>query len=150
MRIKESRFSEQRFLIVGMGQAGTGIGFNIKWILNNFRRDFGFSPGTVRVIGGGSVNDQWMQGVANITGKVIETTTEPTLAGTVGSAACAFVGSGIFKSFSNVKEIVKVKKTFTPDLSVTVRLEEQFRHYQSLYYDLKGLYRRANGARFSS
>ncbi len=30
MRIKESRFSDQRFVIVGMGQAGTGIARNIR------------------------------------------------------------------------------------------------------------------------
>jgi malate dehydrogenase (oxaloacetate-decarboxylating) len=33
MRIKKSTFKEQRFVIVGMGQAGTGIGYNIKNML---------------------------------------------------------------------------------------------------------------------
>jgi malate dehydrogenase (oxaloacetate-decarboxylating) len=33
MRIKQSSFKEQRYVIVGMGQAGTGIGFNIKNML---------------------------------------------------------------------------------------------------------------------
>jgi malate dehydrogenase (oxaloacetate-decarboxylating) len=33
MRIKKSTFKEQRFVIVGMGQAGTGIGYNIKTML---------------------------------------------------------------------------------------------------------------------
>jgi malate dehydrogenase (oxaloacetate-decarboxylating) len=33
MRIKKSSFKEQRYVIVGMGQAGTGIGYNIKTML---------------------------------------------------------------------------------------------------------------------
>ena len=33
MRIKGSTFKEQRYVIVGMGQAGTGIGYNIKNML---------------------------------------------------------------------------------------------------------------------
>ena len=46
-----------------------GIGFNLKWILDNYEKDFGLRVDTIRAIGGGSVNDKWMQGIANITGK---------------------------------------------------------------------------------
>ena len=35
MRIKKSRFRDERFLIVGMGQAGTGIGMNIHAMLKS-------------------------------------------------------------------------------------------------------------------
>ena len=44
MKIKKSTFSDQRFVIVGMGQAGSGIAFNIKAKL----RDEGLSDDEIR------------------------------------------------------------------------------------------------------
>jgi xylulokinase len=125
-----------------------GIGFNLKWILENFRRDFGYDPGRIRAIGGGSVNERWMQGIANITGKRIETITQPALAGTLGAAACAFVGSGIFSSFGEVNRIIRVKKIFHPDETVSERLNHQFITYKYIYRDLKKLYFTTNYTRF--
>jgi xylulokinase len=125
-----------------------GIGFNLKWILGNMNHDFGLNPGRIRAIGGGSVNERWMQGIANITGKKIETINHPTHAGALGAAACVFVGSGFFANFGEIKSLVKVSKTFTPDTSSSDLLEEQFRTYRRIYHELKGLYKKTNSNRF--
>jgi xylulokinase len=127
-----------------------GIGFNLKWILANIKHDFGYDPERIRAIGGGSVNDRWMQGIANITGKTIETIDHPTLAGTIGAAACAFVGSGAFKGFNEVDKIINVQKRFVPDNSISGLISEQFITYKRIYADLKKTYRKANRTRFSS
>ncbi len=59
-----------------------------------------------------------MQGIANITGKEVETIGNPTMAGTLGAASCAFVGSGLFDSFHQVKQCIQVKRRYTPDPAV--------------------------------
>ena len=55
-----------------------GIAFNIRWILENFEKDFGFSIPCLRIIGGGSQSESWMQIIADITNRKIETTTSQT------------------------------------------------------------------------
>lgn len=126
-----------------------GVAFNLKWIFENYHRDFGFLPEKIRAIGGGSVNESWMQGIANITGKVVETTTQPTMAGALGAASCALVGSGQMASFHEINRFVGVKHSFQPDASVKSLYEELFQSYKQVYYGLKKAYVNANLNRFS-
>ena len=121
-----------------------GIGFNLRWILENLKRDFGFTPLKLRAIGGGSVNEKWMQGIANITGKTVETTTQPTMAGTLGAASCVFVGCGYFNNFEDINRIIKVNKIFTPDPSLTHTFDTLFKSYKNIYSGLKEAYSFAN------
>ena len=44
-----------------------GIGYNLRWILENFKKDYGFYTRKFRIIGGGALNDAWMQMIADIT-----------------------------------------------------------------------------------
>ena len=37
-----------------------GVGYNLRWIFENYKRDFGFAPERIRAIGGGSVNESWI------------------------------------------------------------------------------------------
>ncbi len=94
-----------------------GVAFNLRWIFENYQRDFGFRPAKIRAIGGGSVNESWMQGIANITGKQVETIDRPTMAGALGAASCAFVGSGLMDSFHQINNFIKVTQSFNPDPS---------------------------------
>jgi len=126
-----------------------GVGYNLRWIFENYRLDFGFEPAKIRAIGGGSVNDSWMQGIASITGKTIETIEDPTMAGALGAASCAFVGSGQFNSFHQIKQIIEVKKSFTPDSSLEKLYTGLFHSYQDVYRGLKRAYIDANLERFN-
>lgn len=127
-----------------------GIGYNLRWILENYTRDFGFRVSTLRAIGGGSVNDAWMQGIANITGKQVETTTEPRLAGAIGAAACAFVGSGVYRDFSEVSGLIHRDKVFLPQPGRQEVFNTLFGTYKSVYYSLKQTYAKANLNRFNT
>jgi len=125
-----------------------GVAYNLKWIFENYRRDFGFDPGRIRAIGGGSVNGNWMQGIADITGKQVETVDRPTMAGALGAAACAFVGSGLMDSFHSIRASIKVKDTFTPDPSLSALYSRLFLTYKDIYRSLRKPYIRANLERF--
>ncbi len=126
-----------------------GVAFNLRWIFENYRRDFGFDPITIRAIGGGSVNENWMQGIANITGKRVETIGRPTMAGALGAASCAFVGSGHFDSFDQINQFIEIQNTFTPDPAVKELYEDLFRSYKHIYRGLKKAYIEANLERFN-
>lgn len=125
-----------------------GIGYNLRWILENYRQDFRFNIRTLRAIGGGSINDKWMQGIADITGCRVETTSQPKMAGAIGAAMCAFVGSGIFQKFESVNNIIKVKKQFDPNPENRDIYNELFVSYKNIYKGLKKAYIKANGERF--
>lgn len=125
-----------------------GVAFNLRWIFENYRRDFGFEPEIIRAIGGGSVNKSWMQGIANITGKQVETIGNPTMAGALGAASCAFVGSGLFDSFQQINSCIEVKEKFDPDPSVKELYAKLFLSYKDIYQGLKKAYIDANLERF--
>jgi len=126
-----------------------GVAFNLKWIFENYKRDFGFVPEKIRAIGGGSVNDQWMQGIADITCIQVETTNQPVMAGALGAASCAFVGSGIFSDFQQVNQFIRVQKTFSPDPGKAEQYDQLFQSYKLVYKGLKKAYIRANLDRFN-
>jgi xylulokinase len=126
-----------------------GIGFNLRWTLENFKQDFNFDVNVIRAIGGGSVNDQWMQGISNITGKTIETITEPKMAGTIGVAMCAFVGAGIFKDFSEMSQLIHRAKVFNPQQEKKPVFDTLFATYKSIYYSFKKAYKHINHKRFN-
>jgi len=126
-----------------------GVAFNLRWIFENYGRDFGFSPSRIRAIGGGSVNDRWMQGIADITGKTVETITQPTMAGAFGAASCVFVGSKVYKDFHDINKFIEVRKTFTPDPSTEKIYDRLFHSYKDVYKGLKNAYIRANLDRFN-
>jgi xylulokinase len=126
-----------------------GIGFNLRWILENYEKDFKFNIPEFRFIGGGSQNDLWMQTVADITGRKVTTTNQPTMAGAIGAATCAFVGAGIFKDFTEVDKMVSAKTTFNPNPENRTIYDELFANYKDVYKSLKGTYQRANLKRFN-
>ena len=126
-----------------------GIGYNLRWIFENYEKDYKFNIPKFRFIGGGSQNDQWMQTIADITGRTITTTNHPTMAGAIGAAMCAFVGAGVFKDFTSVDNIVKPTKTFTANLENKDIYDELFINYKDIYNSLKKTYLRANSKRFS-
>ena len=125
-----------------------GIGYNLRWILENYEKDFKFKTPNFRFIGGGSQNTQWMQTISDITGKTITTTNHPTMAGAIGAAMCAFVGSGLFEDFTSVNKIVKPIKTFQPNTDNKEIYDKLFINYKDIYNSLKGTYQRANSKRF--
>jgi xylulokinase len=127
-----------------------GVAFNLRWIFENYTRDFSFAPDSIRAIGGGSVNDQWMQGIADITGKRVETISLPTMAGALGAAACAFVGSGIFTDFHQIDQCIEVEKIFIPNSSHSDIYNTLFQSYKEVYRGLKNAYIRANLERFNA
>lgn len=85
-----------------------------------------------RAVGGGSRSDSWVQICADIFGLPF---TRPAIteAGTLGAAIIAGVGSGIFKSYAEgVAAMVKLERTFEPDIKKYERYQVRYQYYQSM------------------
>jgi xylulokinase len=111
-----------------------GVAYNIRWIIEIVEKKFGFPLPSLRIIGGGALGHPWMQILADVTGKKIETVRNTQEAGAVGVAMAAAVGLGIYKDFNTLKKVVTVDKVFVP--------REQNREvYDFLYCSYKDLYK---------
>ncbi len=83
-------------------------------------------------VGGGSRSDTWVQTCTDIFGLPF---TRPVIteAGALGAAIIAGVGSGIFMSYAEgVAAMVKLERTFEPDLSKYERYQARFQYYQRM------------------
>jgi xylulokinase len=121
-----------------------GVAYNIRWLVEIVSGEFGFPLPKLRAIGGGAKSAAWMQMLADVTHRCIETVPDPKEAGAVGAALVAAVGLGIYPSFEALESVTRVERTFEPR-------EENFKVYDALfecfresYRRLRPLYRRLN------
>jgi xylulokinase len=85
-----------------------------------------------RAVGGGSKSDAWVQLSADILGRSL-IRPRVTEAGALGAAIIAGVGSGVFGGYASaVEAMVKLERTFTPDMARHQRYAEWFGKYQQL------------------
>jgi len=126
-----------------------GVAYNLRWILENYKRDFGFDPPVLKVIGGGALNREWMQIISDVTKKRIEIPEYPEIAGAIGAAMCVAVGLGACKGFSDVKDLVRIKSSYSPHPENFSIYDQLFASYQPLYFSLEKVYREINSHRFS-
>ncbi|MFQ6090274.1 MAG: FGGY-family carbohydrate kinase [Candidatus Bipolaricaulia bacterium] len=122
-----------------------GVAYNIRWILEIVEQRFGFRLPRLRVIGGGARGDVWMQILADVTKREVETLENPQERGAVGAALVAAIGLGVYANFEALAEVIKAGNTFSPDRGNGRVYDFLFENYKALYRQLKGIYRRVNG-----
>lgn len=125
-----------------------GIGYNLRWILENYQKDYGFSCDNFRIIGGGALDDAWMQIIADITGKHFSVVKDPRNAGAVGAAIVALIGLGELPGFWAAKDFVRVEKRYEPNAKNRKIYDDLFEDYKNVYNSLEEAYVKANGSRF--
>lgn len=126
-----------------------GIAYNLRWIIENYEKDFGFDIPHLKVTGGGSTNKSWMQILADVTQRRIITTSQPKMAGAIGAAVVAFVGAGVYADFNCVKQFIQANETFSPNPENKSIYDKLFQDYKRLYQSLKISYTQANLKRFN-
>ena len=125
-----------------------GIGYNLRWILENFQKDYGFYCRKFRIIGGGALDDAWMQMIADITHAEFAIVDNPRSAGALGAAIIALIGLGELKGFEEAKHFVKESKTYRPNFNNATIYNKLFESYKDIYKGLKKAYKKANSKRF--
>jgi len=94
----------------------------------------------IRVLGGGARSDIWNQIKADITGKTI-LRTENEEAACLGAAILAGKAIGLYSSVKEAsKNMVRIKKTYTPQPKNTEIYQETYKKYVKLYDDLCELF----------
>ena len=125
-----------------------GVAYNLRWTIQNLEKDFGFKINELKVTGGGSYSNTWMQIIADITQRKIITTSQPKNAGALGAAMCAMVGSGTFNNFNEIQKLIQQKEIFVPNTGHQKIYNILFENYQSIFKQLKKTYESINHKRF--
>ncbi|MDR3185847.1 MAG: FGGY-family carbohydrate kinase [Christensenellaceae bacterium] len=126
-----------------------GVGYNLKWIFENFEKDYKIRGNCFRVIGGGALNAAWIQIISDITGIELDVLDEPRDIGALGGAIIALIGLGHY-TFSDTSKFTKVAKTYIPNKENSEIYNKLFMSYKDVYYGLKEAYEKANGKRFTN
>lgn len=125
-----------------------GVAYNLRWIIEIVEKKFGFPLPVLRVIGGGARGAPWMQIIADVTGRRVESVAHPLEAGAVGIALTAGVGLGLYPDLQTLKKVVRVEREFEPQACNAECYDCLYRAYRRLYDHLRGLYRQVNEERF--
>jgi xylulokinase len=121
-----------------------GVAYNVRWLVEIVSGEFGFPLPKLRAIGGGARSATWMQILADVTHRRIETVPDPKEAGAIGAALVAAVGLGIYPSFEALESVTKVDKTFEPRQENFQTYDPMFDSFRESYGRLRPLYKRLN------
>ena len=121
-----------------------GISFNIRWLYDLFESvDVPiFTLDEVRAIGGGVLNDLWMQIYADVNGVPFSRVSNPQQATAVGAAIMGGVGVGIWDSYDEAAKLVSISKTFSPNKENFAMYDELYPIYKDAYPTLKDIFDR--------
>jgi xylulokinase len=125
-----------------------GVAYNLRWMIQIVEKHFGFPLPVLRVIGGGALGAPWMQIIADVTGRRVETVAQPQEAGAVGAALTAAIGLGLYPDFEALKDVVRVEREFEPQACNAETYDCLYRAYRRIYSCLRELYREVNEVRF--
>jgi len=120
-----------------------GVAMNFRWLLEAVG-GAGFPCPTVRAIGGGARSDLWMQIFADVTGHTVEAVEDSQEAGAVGCALAVAVALNVYRDYRELKKVVRVRRTFTPQQENRRVYDELFRAFRGSYRGLSGIYGRIN------
>jgi xylulokinase len=125
-----------------------GVAYNLRWIIQIVEEKYGFPMPVLRVIGGGARGAPWMQIIADVTGRRVETVSHPVEAGAIGMGLVASIGLGLHPDMAALKEIVRVQQVFDPNPENSGLYDRLFEAYREIYRSLRKLYRGVNQERF--
>lgn len=121
-----------------------GIGYNLRWVYENFQKDYGTELSEITVIGGGAQNDLWMQILSDVLQMKIKTVKDGQYAGCRGAAVCAMTGLGYYENFRCAKKMIKPEKEFLPQERNSNVYKKLFFEYKQIYKNLENSYNRIN------
>lgn len=121
-----------------------GVAMNFRWVFEAAETK-GLPCRTVRAIGGGARSDQWMQVFADVTGRRMESVEDPQQAGAVGAALAVPLALGMYDSYRDIKQVVKVRATFEPDPGNRSIYDGMYGAFKRLHKKLSPVYKSLNG-----
>jgi xylulokinase len=126
-----------------------GVAYNLRWMIEMVEKHYGFPLPVLRVIGGGARGAPWMQIIADVTGRRVETVANPQEAGAVGAALTAAVGLELYPNFEALKQVIRIDQQFEPQSANADVYAVLYEAYRRVYGCLRRLYKDVNEVRFS-
>jgi xylulokinase len=123
-----------------------GVAFNNRWLHAYVERFAKRRLEPIRLIGGGAASDLWCQIHADVMDRAIERVHEPLQAGIRGAAIFAGLTLGAVEP-SEVRQLVTVDATFTPDPANRAVYDRLYDEFPKLYKAQKGMFARLNRRR---
>lgn len=103
-------------------------------------REHGAIAESVRVVGGSTRNDLWMQILADVYGCPVEIPRHAESSTAIGAAVIAGVGVGLFESFAVAKQVAVVERRIEPVANHQSVYAELKARYRQLYDKVQGLF----------
>jgi xylulokinase len=120
-----------------------GVAYNLRWMMDQVEKR-GLPVRTVRAIGGGARSDTWMAVLADATGRQVEAMSDPQEAGALGVALAVAVGLGLIGDYKRIKDVLIVRRTFSPDRAKAPGYDRLYGAFRDLYPGLSRTCRRLN------
>ncbi|MFX1495346.1 MAG: FGGY-family carbohydrate kinase, partial [Promethearchaeota archaeon] len=120
-----------------------GVAFNIKWALTVVEKLIGVNN-SLNFIGGGAKSNIWCQILADITEREIKQVENPNLSAIRGSAIIALIGLGLFDNFAEVNSLIKIKKTYQPNIDNRKVYNKLFTEFLKIYKRNKNMFNNLN------
>lgn len=118
-----------------------GVVFGHRWHLERLRR-FCDEPETIRLTGGATNSDHWVQMFADILQIPVEVPAGTEL-GCLGAAICGTVAVGLHPSYAEACEkMVAIRRRFEPDPELATVYDKKYEHYKLLLETLAPVWRK--------
>ena len=123
-----------------------GVAYNSRWLHEAVERFARHRLGPLRIFGGGAQSDLWCQIHADVMDRRIERVADPLLTGLRGAALFAGLTLGHVQA-GEVRALVPVDRTFTPDPANRAVYDRLYAEFPRLYKAQKGMFARLNSRR---
>ena len=121
-----------------------GVAYNLRWMMDEVEKRGLAAAGRCEPSAGGARSDTWMTVLADATGRRVEAMADPQEAGALGVALAVAVGLGIFSDYKQIKNVLKVHRTFEPDPATRPTYDTLYSEFRALYPHLSKSCRRLN------
>lgn len=109
-----------------------GVCFHLRWLIETQNKKLKTSN-PIRFVGGGALSLVSCQILADCTGLVVETVSNPQNVGAVGAAILAAKGLGLIKSVSEANKLVKASQVFYPNFEAKKQYDKNFKVFTKLH-----------------
>lgn len=121
-----------------------GVCMHMRWMLEATEKTFKTKE-PVRFTGGSAISPYISQVLADVIGREVEIIENPRHVGTVGAAGLMAVSFGLINDIKEIKDLIKVKETYKPNLENTAVYDKIFPVFKNLYKDNKKSFAALNG-----
>ncbi len=120
-----------------------GIAMNTRWAMETLEKMYN-SVDELNIVGGGAKSDIWCQIFSDVMNRKINRVSNPQLAAARGVALLAAKAMGYLDTFGDIKSLIKIDKTFSPEVSNRKLYDDLFVDFKKIYKRNKKWYHRKN------